>query len=148
MNKSLPNRQSIRLKEFDYSTNGAYFVTICSYNRQPLLKDFSLEIKKELKQISFDFQGVTLEDYAILNDHLHLLLFLEGSKVSLSRVIQSFKSKAWHRIRENHNCFAKVWQRNYFEHIIRNQKAYERFKLYILRNPEKEILISEGYPTW
>jgi len=164
------NRQSNRLQGYDYSSPGAYFVTIVSRNRLPIfggiisgevhvsrigkiVKDCWLEIPKH-------FQSVTLDEYVIMPNHLHGIVIIDehhrvgarhaspnstndkntkpkGTPIqSLGAIIGSFKSAATKRIHKEGLIKDQfIWQRNYYEHVIRDDEDYLRIVEYIQFNP-------------
>jgi len=94
MNKNnKKHRKNIRLKNYDYTTNGAYFVTICTdFKREYIHKKERLIIEHELVMLQNRFKGTEIDFYTIMSNHIHFVLFLDNCAVSLSRIIQAFKS--------------------------------------------------------
>lgn len=126
-NPRIHNRRSIRLKGYDYSKEGLYFITFCCQNRANLFG--------EIITVGADLRVCPNEGkHGGLPQHL-------GSK--LSSAIQWFKTMTTNEyIRgvKNLNWQSfdrRLWQRNYWEHIIRNEGAYDRISNYIKRNPSK-----------
>lgn len=158
----LPNRKSIRLKEYDYSSNGAYFVTICTQNREILFGDIlnsimvlnndGIIVRQHITLLSQRFP-IQIPIYQIMPNHLHLMIMIVGAnhdspekravrepplrkRSLLSQIIGYLKmniTKSIHQNIKNHNM--PIWQRNYFEHIIRNEKDLEKISEYIMSNP-------------
>jgi REP element-mobilizing transposase RayT len=153
-------RRSVRLPEYDYSRSGAYFITICSFNKEMIfgkiangknvLSGAGEIAKKYLLEIPNHFENVFVDEYIIMPNHIHFILTIVGvqnfeplrneyQKIipkSIGSIIRSYKSAVtrWCRI----NGSAKFrWQRNFFEHIIRNDKDLFRIREYILNNPLK-----------
>jgi putative transposase len=146
----LPHRKRLRLAGFDYSELGAYFVTICTRNRQHLLgeiEDGQMKlnprgeaVKGSWNDIPNYFTGIALDAFVILPNHVHgILLFTDdvGAAAcparpvrarSLPVVVGSFKSAASRQIG------ASIWQRNYWERIIRNEDELNRIRTYIDEN--------------
>lgn len=149
------NRKIIRLKNYDYSKGGAYFITICIYNRVHLLGEiikgevFPKEnsphkiIEKYLKEISVKFPETHVTKYAIMPDHIHFILIMNGRKYGLCDIIRWFKIVTINDyIRGVKNGiympFKKYfWQRSYYDHIIRNEMDYKEKYRYIINNPKK-----------
>jgi len=175
----LPQRRSIRLKGYDYSQAGLYFVTIVTKNRECLfgeivndemiLNDAGKMIKKEGLKIPERFKNIKLNEYIIMPNHFHAILETVGATLvvarnandkrdgqpqgiaptiapteispSISDIIGAFKSittveyirgvktKKWQQFD------GKLWQRNYWEHIIRNEKSHNTLTDYIKNNP-------------
>jgi len=124
--------RNIRLKDYDYSSDGFYYITISSNYK----KEFSLsEREKILKYCSCPFmgiQGVKLDYYELMKNHLHLILILEGCKMKLGEIIRRFKAKI------SKEANVSLWQPNYYEHVIRNDRALNKIREYIHNNPLKE----------
>ncbi len=168
MNK-LPKRKQLRLKEYDYSQNGYYFITICTYNRQnlfeksvvgndlcvvPTSKPQNLIIDKWLKELQHKF-GIIIEQYIIMPNHIHFILVIDNEnkntlenaapnkKRSLSDMIQWFKTMTTNDfinlVKNNliQPFDKKIWQKSYYEHIIRNKEEHIEIIQYILNNPLK-----------
>ena len=181
-----PNRRSIRLKGYDYSQSGAYFITICTFNRQHLFGEVTGD-RTELSaygRIAYEewFKTATLRknvllyenEFVIMPDHIHGILWLlphpsdseptpqhqqedkteqqldvpantpkheqfgVPTRNSVPTVIRAYKSATTKRINESHNPFNQsIWQRNYYERIIRNEVSLERVRNYINDNPRK-----------
>ncbi len=156
---SLPKRKNIRLKEYNYNTTGAYFVTFCTHNRKPLLSRIAGAIH-ESPVIRLTACGQIIEDilnhiperfschidkYVIMPNHIHLLVSVDGEEraihesplrkhSNLSKMIGYIKMNASKRMRE-HLGDVEVWQRGYYDHIIRNQIDYNDIYHYIEENP-------------
>jgi len=84
------------------------------------------------------YQGVKLDYYKLMPEHLHLIFVLEEAKLTLCRYIQDFKSKTTLEIKKNGFIGKRFWQPNYYEHIIRNEKALDKIRKYIEYNPDVE----------
>ncbi len=130
-------RKHIRLKDYDYSANGYYFVTICCSRRAKLCLKYETIIEKYLKNLE-KHEGVELDYYKLMPEHLHLILVLEEAKLALCRYIQDFKSKTTLKIKKNGFNGRRFWQPNYYEHIIRDEKTLDKVRKYIEYNPDIE----------
>ena len=163
----LPKRKSTRLKKFDYSSVGAYFVTICIRDRKQILSDivrtpvtatvavgeglappeYSVRLKpcgevakEQLQFIENRFPSVTVEDFVIMPDHIHAIVFLHGKaggaspSPTLNDVICAFKSLT-SRICKQQYDIEKMFQRSFAEHIVRDREDYEIRRKYICENP-------------
>jgi putative transposase len=137
----LANRKnSLRLEGFDYSTEGAYFVTIATkdgkrYFIQGKLKEI---VEKQIKALENRFD-LKVDAFVAMPDHVHLIIsFYEGNRISLSRVVQAFKSLVVKDARENLRINDKIWQRGFYDHIIRNEEDYLEKMQYVINNPLKE----------
>jgi len=126
-------RKTIRLKDYDYKTNGYYFVTICTALRKPLLERYRKEAEMILKNLASRFTGVELDFYSFVPDHLHAILILNDANASVGEIVRTYKAL----VTKTTGC-KPFWEWNYYEHIIRNEKALYEIRKYIQDNPEKE----------
>ena len=132
--------KNTRLPYYDYSNDGYYFITIVSHLRQPLLLTHHAQIENALA--SLGRENVLVDFHVLMPDHIHMLLVLEDSKFSLSEIIRRFKARA------SKAACARLWQPNYYEHVIRNEKALEKIREYIQNNPDAmEMQIDGIYNT-
>ena len=147
--KDFPKRKSTRLKEFDYSQFGYYFVTICIKER----KDFFSKIKNSsiilskygniISEILINMQSyynVEIDYYVIMPDHIHLIIILDKDEskknYSLYDVIGKFKSFSSKKIRKVLEVEEKFeWQKSFYDRIIRNEKELYQIRKYIQENP-------------
>ncbi|RQW86264.1 MAG: transposase [Geobacter sp.] len=162
-NPEIHHRRSIRLRDYDYSTVGAYFVTLCTFNRGcyfdqfPRLREI---VCNEWNNIPTRFPTVALDEYIIMPNHFHGIIVcmditrgyptnghslgkpgcLQADAPSLGDIIGAFKSlcvAAWLRAikTDTINARGKFWQKNYYEHVIRNEDELNRIRKYIVDNP-------------
>ena len=168
MENKLPQRKDIRLKNYDYSSTGAYFVTICTKDRRPLLSqivkrppsdtvgDGALDVPQiQLTEIgaiveetlltSENIPGVKIDQYVIMPDHIHAIIFVlpknnqaqsngtsrapSPTNQMLPHIISTFKRFCNKKLGYN------IFQRTYIEHIIRDKNDYETKRTYIYENP-------------
>ncbi len=166
------HRRSIRLQGYDYSQAGAYFVTICTYQRECLFGDvvggqMALNAHgriacEEWGRSAQMRREIQLDEFVVMPNHVHGIVIIRDEphpiveaydvgatgrsplrtarpgppKRSLGSFIAGFKSAATQRI--NHlrgTPGLPVWQRNYYEHIIRNEEELNRIREYIHNNP-------------
>ena len=156
--KELPKRKPTRLKNFDYSSAGAYFVTICIRDRMNILSEITVGeglappeitvklkpcgevVKEQLQLIEARFPSVIVEDYVIMPDHIHAVIFLHekagGASPSptLDDVICAFKSLTSRSCKQKFGI-EKMFQRSSSEHIVRDRDDYETRRKYIYENP-------------
>src|SRR3989338_4418844 len=148
-------RKRLRLPDYDYSSEGAYFVTICTQNRQCLfsnITDGEIRLNEAGKmnqtrwqQLPQRFDNILLDEFIIMPNHVHGIIKIAEAGTrpapTLGAVIGVFKSITTHDYILNvqhHNWPpfpGKLWQRNYYEHIIRNESELNRIRQYILDNP-------------
>lgn len=159
----LYNRRSIRLKEYDYSSEGCYFITICCADRLPLfgMVDDQKMYLNEYGQIANDEwfnslnkrNGIELDEFIVMPNHIHGIITLtedfhrehkirhkgvcntplQSPTHTLGAIIRGYKGAVTSRLKEY--LGENIWQRNYYEHIIRNEKSYLRIAEYISNNP-------------
>ena len=152
-----PLRKQIRLKEYDYLQSGAYYVTLCTYKKQKLFGDIvgatlcgrpnrpDLLIEKWLYETERKFTNTKLDYFAIMPNHVHLILFLTSDHAGspLPEIMDWFKTMTTNEYIKGvktgiYKPFEKhLWQRSYFDHIIRNDKDLYNTRKYIEENPLK-----------
>ena len=151
---NLPKRKPTRLREYDYSTPGAYFITICVKDRKQLLSkiivgddahivpknqilNYGLICDKYINNINTKYENVTVDKYVIMPNHIHLIIFLHGTMKASSptknieTIIRSFKTMVTKQIGHS------ILQRSFHDHIIRDKYDYEKIWEYIDTNPLK-----------
>ncbi|PIS42185.1 MAG: transposase [Candidatus Kerfeldbacteria bacterium CG08_land_8_20_14_0_20_40_16] len=135
----MPYKKSIRLKDYDYSSDGAYFVTICTFQRARVIdKIYNSLLKRELSALEKRFSGAKVNFYVIMPNHLHVIFIFKNSKVALPKIVQAFKSLTTLKIKKMGYQQESLWQKNYYEHVIRDEKSLNKIREYIKNNPEKE----------
>lgn len=156
MDNDVPVRRSIRLRDFDYSSNNLYFVTICVQDRVCLLGKivndnmyflpFGHIVKSFITSIPQYYPGMNIDSFQIMPNHIHIIIVLEshgrtrGSAPTLGTIIQRFKTMTTHNYLEGMKIHGwksfnkKLWQRDYYEHIIRNENDLYRIREYIENN--------------
>ena len=148
-------RKRIRLEDYDYSQNGAYFATICTLDRKPvlstisgdgipLLKPIGKIAEEFIQQISRKYPEVTVERYVIMPDHIHMLLRIDGTGYP-SPTIGNVVGWVKYQVTKQCNLLlntpgGKLFQRSYYDHVIRNQKDYDEIWQYIENNPRKWVM--------
>ncbi len=150
--KSYPQRKSPRLQGYDYTQSGAYFVTICTHNRQYFFDSVEEDVMwlnnrgeiahEEIASISSHWKSVDVDLFVVMPNHVHLIILLETpmekNKIipRLGTVVGNYKSGVTRRIRAaSSEPEMAIWQGRYHDHIIRNEKNLERIRQYILFNP-------------
>ena len=139
----LPKRRNPRLKDFDYSKPYAYFLTICTRDKEDFFIDHKLnyEILNCLKQERIK-KGISIYAYCLMPDHIHLLISPLESGVNISDFIGSFKSKT-SRIAWKHGLKGKVWQGRFYDHVERKIESLKNTCEYILNNPVRKGLVEK-----
>ena len=137
-----PKRKSPRLQEYDYTTPNYYFITICTQQKKKLFGEigninrFGQIATEAFLQIPSHFSNVTVDKFVVMPNHVHAIIVLKESQVNLSTVIGLYKSFVTKKIHEHMPDF-RVWQASFHDHVIRNQKSYEKIWTYIDTNPIK-----------
>jgi REP element-mobilizing transposase RayT len=173
------HRKSLRLKHYDYSRAGLYFITICTQNRECILghirkgevvlNDAGKMVEKLWREIQEDFSNTVLHEYVIMPNHLHGIIEITPAPApipgadsisaqmgsgradmesaptvaNIPAMVQSFKRhttiKYIQMVKQNSlpPFHKRIWQRNYWEHIIRNERSYLEISRYIANNPAK-----------
>ena len=149
------HRRSIRLPAYDYAQPGAYFVTIVCKDRALLLEDtrFRNVVQDVWLWLADQYQFVQMDQYIVMPKHLHGIIVIRddrsrgGSRTAptisntperkpLGRLIGAFKTVSTKRINEIRGTVGlPVWQRNYYERVIRDEEELSRIRQYIIDNP-------------
>ena len=141
-------RKSMRLRNYDYQTAGAYAITICAHKRYDNLfdiPDVKSFLKEEWENLPRHFVGITLDTHIVMPDHLHCIIWHNGrgeKTKSIIDVIRGYKSSctiAWHRHinGQQPSHHEQLWQMNFYDHIIRDEKDLENQRVYMRDNPHK-----------
>ena len=150
-NPKIHHRRSIRLQRYDYKKEGAYFVTICTFQKQNLFGEINngemqLNVIGQIvsaiwEKIPCHFSNVELDEFILMPDHLHGIIViteLDENTSSLPTIIQNFKSISSRKInRINKNSGISIWQRNYYERIVKCEQELQNLREYIQNNPVK-----------
>jgi REP element-mobilizing transposase RayT len=160
-NFEIHHRRSIRIPDYDYSQPGYYFVTICTYNKECLfgrivdgkmvLNEDGKIISKTWLWLSEQYTYIRLHEWIIMPNHLHGIIEYRddcrgGSRTAptvikykpLGRIIGAFKTVSTNRINTIQNTSdSRLWQRNYWEHVIRDENDLIRVRSYKINNPLK-----------
>ena len=169
MNYQYKQRRSLRLKEYDYSREGAYFITICTYNRECVLGNVADEemILNQFGNIVLEcwnsltgcYTNIELDKFAVMPNHVHGIIKIidnvgaihelplqtantdqktKRRRMLIPKVVGYFKMNSAKQINTIRNTAGiPVWQRNYYEHIIRNENKLNKIREYIQNNPLK-----------
>lgn len=175
-NPNIHNRKSIRLKGYDYSQAGLYFITICVdrrrnpywwpfgniVNGEMVLNDAGKMVENEWLKLSERFTNIKLHEFVVMPNHFHAIMEIDGGHMIVPNgtgetnisgqppgtgqpktvgdmvgafqsivtveYIRGVKNLGWHPFN------GKLWQRNYWEHIIRDEQSYQRIAEYIINN--------------
>lgn len=195
-NLDVHHRHSIRLQEYDYSQNGAYFVTLCAFQLECLFGEITVPVGAgskpalsnptlskpaqedapagmELNEFGrlLDFtwhdlpnhnRNICLDLFVIMPNHIHGIIVIENDRTglenragldraglepapTLSEIVRQFKTFSSKRINQlRNNAGSPVWQRNYYERVIRNEQELDRTRNYVVNNPMKWALDKEN----
>ncbi len=160
-------RKVLRLREYDYSQPGAYFITICTQNRMELfgsieqgemqLNERGRVVQECWQNLVNHYDEIELDAFVIMPDHVHGIIIIktvavgaihelprqaktrtrvERRRMLLPKIIGRFKMNSAKQINTMMNRSGHpLWQRNYYEHIIRNERALNNIRRYIISNP-------------
>ena len=152
-----PVRKPTRLKNYDYSTPGAYFITICTKDRQCVLSrilvgdgalavphvhlsEIGAVVDDVIRSMGDHNRSVTVDSYVIMPNHIHLLVLVTENgppraaapaKAIIPSFVSALKGLTVRR------CGIPLWQRSYYDHVIRNGEDYRRIAEYIEANPDR-----------
>ena len=154
-----PKRKSLRLKGYDYSTPGVYFITVCTENRRRVLGNlverdacdapkikmsvYGEILEKYIILLSKKYEHIRIDKYVVMPDHFHLLLRITNRNLrecGVSQASRPTKSEVAKFVSLLKRYFNKeygknIWQASYNDHIIRNEKDYLEVIEYIDNNP-------------
>ena len=148
----LPTRKPMRLSDYDYSSPGAYFVTVCTANRRCILSDITegadalgsprlqltdagIVVEKYILTTE-RMPGFHVEKYVIMPNHIHMILRIDNGPPRASAPTVSDAVGAIKRL-VNRRLGQDIWQRSFHEHVIRNENDYCEIAEYIDANPSK-----------
>ena len=169
-------RKQIRLTHYDYSHPGAYFITICTAGREklfweadekncepggtavgaacgrPPLSEIGVKLDREIQNLSTVYEFVCVDKYVIMPDHIHMIITISQREAgrpqaapTISRIINQFKGAVTKAVGR------PIWQKGYYDHVIRNEQDYLDIWDYIDTNPAQEREVksfseTEGIP--
>ncbi len=162
----LPNRKPNRIQEYDYSQNGAYFVTVCTRDRKNILSRISVGTpvpgcppvpftkllwhgqiaEKYIQQMCTFYDYISIDKYVIMPDHIHFLITIHhpdghpGTGVPTPRTSVLARFIGLFKRFCNKEFSQNIWQPRFYDHVIRNQHDYDETWQYIENNPLKWIL--------
>ena len=150
----LPKRRPVRIAGYDYSAAGAYFITVCTANREKIfwsdgrgelrspadipLSDVGIIVDNEMQKLNTVYDAVRVDKYCIMPDHIHMILRIDTDEngrtqfaPTISRVIKQFKGAITKQIGR------PIWQKSFIDRVIRNDEGYRAVWEYIENNPVK-----------
>lgn len=157
--EAYPQRRITRLQAYNYAWQGAYFVTICTHDKQSLfgnilgtgirLNTYGEIVDSVWHEIPLHYPEVKNDLFIIMPNHVHGIIIIQDWRRSgprpdpttnhpLSEIVRAFKSYSSRKINEHsHSEGTPVWQRSYYEHVIRSEEEHTRIGEYILNNASK-----------
>ena len=164
MERDYPVRKRNRLQEYDYSQNGAYFVTICTKDKRPVLweagvgaimnrplplSEYGQIVEQGISNIEKIYSGVSVDKYVIMPNHIHMILMFQQYPYDFQRhadacgesgrliIAPTTLSEVIRQLKSysTKQIGVSIWQRSFHDHIIRNDEDYGRIWLYIDNNP-------------
>jgi len=166
MEKFIPRRIK-RLKGYNYSLNGAYFLTLCTKSMNcclssvgrgvldtPIitLSEYGKVVENRLREIESKYDNIILDDYVIMPNHIHILLRVDRpecfeneqrAKNHANEIVPSFVSTL--KRMTNKELGIKIWEERFHDHIIRNERDYLMHWQYIDENPKKWLIGKDKY---
>jgi putative transposase len=145
-------RKGLRIRGFDYSFHGPYFVTVCTRNRRCILGEVRNDrvaltrhgqvVVSEIERLP-ERLGVELDDFVVMPNHVHLIVGLgtrarQASPLRLGTVVGSFKAGSSREVGR------ALWQRGYYDHVVRDEDDLARAREYIATNPIRWALDPEN----
>lgn len=147
------HRRSIRLKDYDYSQPGLYFITICCQekklrfgdirNGEMCLNECGKIATQEWKNLLQRYPVLETDIFQIMPNHIHGVIAIGQNNLdntTCNTIVGAYKSIVFNKCLEIYKAsnirMDKLWQRNYYEHIIRNKKSYDIIYNYIVNNPK------------
>ena len=158
MDSEKPKRKHPRIKNYDYATIGAYFITVCTSQRRNYfwqsfvgasiarpqnpteikLSEYGKIVDNAINNIPKIYPNIEIDRYVIMPDHIHLILIIHGDECgramlapTVMRIIQHTKGFITKQIGSS------IWQKSFYDHVIRNREDYEEHVKYIYENPIK-----------
>ncbi len=156
--KDLPKRKHPRLDNYNYSSAGAYFITICTQNRRCLLSrivgrglapaetkgieytSFGEIAERQLLLLEDRYLHLAIDKYTIMPNHIHVIMILKGEaagaspRPTITDIVCAYKSLTTRECKNN-GFEGKLFQTSFYEHIIRGREDYEEIVKYIYENP-------------
>jgi len=135
-------RKTNRLKDFGYISPHTYFITICTANRKQIFDNNEIvsEMVKHLKEPAYKLNYQILA-YCFMPDHVHLLVGANEAHADLIKFIKHFKQKTGYGLKRRHGI--NLWQRSFYDHILRKEESVIETVRYIFNNPVRKGLVEE-----
>jgi REP element-mobilizing transposase RayT len=147
-NDPRPRRQSLRLPAYDYSQVGAYFITVCTQNRLMLfgevidsdvrLNEMGMIVQQTWDDLPRHYHCIDLDAFIVMPNHVHGIIILADQserRYGIPEIVRGFKTFSARHVNERAGKRGVLWQRGYYERVIRNEKALDGIRAYIANNP-------------
>lgn len=149
----MPKRKPLRLQNYEYNTPGAYFITVCTKEKKLLFGPVGADsisariVKRTFEEVIKEYSCVECPIFTVMPNHFHALIVIARADMesapTISEIVQSFKRYStieYVKLVKSGVLppFDKqIWQRSFYDHVIRNQKEYDEIYRYIEENPIK-----------
>lgn len=151
MTSDLPNRKLQRLANYDYSSPNYYFVTLCTSQKCNIfgsvnkLSKIGIVAENELCNIEKNFDNVIIDKYVVMPNHVHAIIVIQNSEktYSLSQIIGWYKAGVARKVHKTHPDI-NVWQKSFYDRIIRGDSEYVQICKYIDENKNKLCCLRNG----
>jgi len=163
MKSTFKKRKLTRLRSYDYSENGYYFITLCTEdgkeyfgkieNEKMVLNQYGEIVERLWKEIPNHYDNVEMDEFVIMPNHIHGIIIISNSGIRtehgsvptntgrsyglLSKIIKSFKNTVTREIRRRFRDEKFQWQRSFYDHVIRNEESLYEIRKYVINNPLK-----------
>ena len=155
MQDSLPKRKTMRMREYDYSKNGVYFITLCLQDKRnllweksavgancvrPLLSQSGMIVEREIAELSCTYPGIRVDKQVVMPNHVHMMIVIALTEAecgrtrfapTVSRVIKQYKGSV------SKQLGMAIWQKSFYDRIIRDEAEYLKIWQYIDENPAR-----------
>ena len=165
MKETIQNRKLNRLKEYDYSSEGFYFITICTKKMvewfgkiekgEMTLSEEGRIANNQWLEIPRYYENIDIDEFVVLPNHIHGIIIIKDAIFgrtehcsvptinknehygTVSKIIKSFKEIVSKNIRKQCRNYDFQWQRSFYDHIIRNEKSLQNIRNYVINNQLK-----------
>ena len=160
MHMALPSRKLPRLNDYDYTTLGAYFITICTHEKRCLFGKIMPAVdsidaymqyspigkiaRECLLDIASHYDNIKVDNWVIMPNHIHILIRITEQmnpfptiRCDIPNVIGKYKAAVTRKVERSLIYSGKLWQSSFYDHVIRNQEDYLSIWQYIAGNPSK-----------
>ena len=162
MRHDLPKRKHPRLRDYDYSQNGYYHITVCTQNNSPILSRIAVGrglapadatanieltaigniVEEQLLDLPNRFHNISIDKYVIMPTHIHVIIAISGDaagaspRPTLMDAVRVLKSMSTRLCNQHDNLKGrKIWQTSFYDEVIQNEEAYKYIWQYIDSNP-------------